>query len=551
MSTPEWVGVSTGNPHIDQAFRISIDLVDDLRAQYLAAGSPPGWLPVSGGKLGPQITSSDTRDSRHAVQMAAYLWGDESEQAAVMEEAMFLQYVNGETGAITHPCNTHSAPAVIIGMFMACAADTYRYFASGPQVREAISRAARTVAWVTREYDPEGSGLLSCRCEAAGAFWGFHVGEPNHYPPNYDPNAKAIAPTMAYCLWLAEMHAVAGRLDLPETPCFTEALARTRQALETQAWSERYGYYFLQHDPLADKWFFSLNGLNEDSRETDVTPHYAALGQIADERRRCVARWLDRALWHDRVFPMPVSYPPYAWYSPEHPNYIDHGRDKSVIGGAWDTPYFHCIELLREAGLVETLELAVRKRAEAITRDGDCIEWYHLDGTVDNATGMHRDRYLVSATAQIAATVEGLFGVTPAAPGFAEMNIAPALPLFRRHRHTIYPSPFADRDNTLRVTLPGGRRLDVTLRYSEDDEIVRLRTNALDIPGHLRLPLDLATRLREARWAGEPVAYRTMESMGQDFVLIDHVLDGGELTLHLAPHPQKGKGTTPEVCRHQ
>jgi len=116
------------------------------------------------------------------------------------------------------------------------------------------------------------------------------------------------------------------------------------------------------------------------------------------------------------VFPMPIFYPPYTWYSPGHPNYIDHGDAKSVIGGAWDTPYFHCVELLREAGLVDTLELAVRKRAEAIVRDGDCIEWYHLDGTVDNATGFHRDRYLVSATAQIAATIEGLFGVTPALP---------------------------------------------------------------------------------------------------------------------------------------
>jgi hypothetical protein len=540
--------VSTGNKQIDEAFRISVGLVSDLRADYHAAGGAAGWLPVSGGVRGPQI-SSDTRDSAHAVKMAAYLWGEEPDLAATMETAMYLTYVDPVTGRPEHPCcqSPTAVPAPGMGMFFRCAADTYRYFLPGPQCAEALRRAALTVAYTSREYDPEGSGLLDARGEQARSFWGIHLGEPNHFPTNYDPKSKAIVPTMAYAVWLRAAAETAETAGAPQAAELRAALARVWEALETRAWSERYGYYYLQFDRLADKWFFSLNGLSEDSRETDVIPYYAAEMPVEPERRRCVARWLDRALVADRVFPLPIFYPPYAWYSPDNPNYIDHGRAKSVLGGAWDTSYFHGVALLREAGLVEALELAVRRRAESIARDGDCLEWYHLDGTVDNATGMHRDRYLVSATAHLAATVEGLFGVTPAAPNFAEINVAPALPLFRRHRHTHPPAPYAERDNTLRVTLPEGRRLELTLRYSESDEILRVRTNALGARGHFRLPVDLAERVREVRWAGAPLAFRKETLMGQDFVRVDHPLDGGELTVHLDPHPQKGKGTTPII----
>ncbi|HEY3397644.1 MAG TPA: hypothetical protein VGM19_08300 [Armatimonadota bacterium] len=544
--TPDWVGVSTGNAQINEAFRIAVALVDDLRAQYHAGGGTPGWLPVSSGLRGPAVHVSDTRDSAHAVKMAAYLWGEEPEQGATLEEAFFLTFVDPVTGQPKHPCSRCTA-AVSLGMFLRCAADTYRYFRPGPQAAEALRRAALTVAWVEREHDPEGSGFLDNRNEEAGTFWGIHLGEPNHFPSNYDPKTKAIVPTMAYAVWLQAVLTLAEATDAPEAATFRATLSRVWEALETQAWSERYGYYFMQFDRVADKWFLSMNGLSEDSRETDIIPYYAAEMPVDPERRRCVARWLDHALVQDRVFPMPFNYPPYAWYSPDHPNYIDHGRAKSIIGGAWDTSYLHCVTLLREAGCVEALELAVRKRAEAIARDQDCIEWYHLDGTTDDATGMHRDRYLVSATAHLAATIEGLFGVTPAAPGFAEINFAPSLPLFRRHRHTRPPAPHAERDNTLRVTLPEGRRLEFTLRYSESDEILRARTNELPALGHFRLPVDLASRVREVRWAGEPLPYRIETHLGQDFVYADHQLDGGELTVIMDPHPQKGKGTTPQI----
>ena len=66
------------------------------------------------------------------------------------------------------------------------------------------------------------------------------------------------------------------------------ATDRTVQALEEQAWSERAGYYRIQFDRLSDRWFFSLNGLCETSRETDVVPYYAAEGGVPAERQRIV-----------------------------------------------------------------------------------------------------------------------------------------------------------------------------------------------------------------------------------------------------------------------
>jgi hypothetical protein len=551
VSIPDWVGVSTGNPQIDEAFRIATVLVDDMRRKYRERGGLPGWLPVSDGMRGPCVGKPDTRDSAHAVKMAAYLWGHEPGQAAIIEKAFYLDVIHPKTGATEDPgqpkAETVKQHVSNTSMQLRCAADGYDYFAPGPQCAEAFRRAALTADWVQREYDAEESGLLDCHNGKTRTFWGSHLGEPDHFPVNFDAKTKSVISTMAYCVWLQKLEKVTRKIGAPENSVFVRHLNRVRAALEEKAWSERDGYYFLQLDRASDQSYFSLNGQSEKSRETDVTPYYAAEGKIAVDRRNSVARWIDHALWNDRVFPMPIFYPPYAWYSPEHPIYIDGGRETFVLGGAWDTAYFHCVELLREAGLTDTLELAVRKRAESIVRDGDCTEWYYLDGTIDTARGYHRDRYLVCATAQIAATIEGLFGVTPAAPHFTEINIAPALPLFRRHRHSGSPSRYAGKANTLRVTLPEGRKLEMSIRYSEEDEILRVKVNALGIPAHFRLPVDLASRAEKVTWAGSEIPFRIEQAMGGHFVRVDRLLDGGELSVHLRPHPQRGQGTTPIV----
>ena len=225
---------------------------------------------------------------------------------------------------------------------------------------------------------------------------------------------------------------------------------------KTAAWSDKDGYYYLQRDDNADHWFLSMNGLCEESRETDVVPYYAAAVCDIPERVRAVGRVLHRALVHDRVFPMPTRWPTYSWYSPGHPNGADQGDDSSQIGGAWDTPYFHCVALLERLGLQQALQRAVLRRAEAIHRDQDCLENYYADGTIDTTRFYSRDQYIVSATAHVSAIIEGLFGITPARTGFAEVNLRPNLPLYRRHRHSTHPSDWSGRDNRICVRLARG-----------------------------------------------------------------------------------------------
>jgi len=253
------------------------------------------------------------------------------------------------------------------------------------------------------------------------------------------------------------------------------------------------------------------------------------------------------ALTRERCFPMPQYFPTFSWYSPEHPNGVDMGEDCGQLGGAWDTPYFHCVQVLERVGLQQALQRAILRRAEAAVRDGDFLESYRLDGTVDHSVFFNRDEYVVSATAHLTAIIEGLFGVTPAKIAFREINIRPNLPLYRTHRHSMHPSPWAECDNRLRVRLGHVGRLDLVVRYDEDTEQVTVKTNAVGIPAHFRLPLDVAARFRSASWNGKPLDARVEQGMDSAFIYADHVLDGGTLLIQLDPHPGKGKGTTPSV----
>ncbi|MCG2739258.1 MAG: hypothetical protein L6300_03340, partial [Syntrophaceae bacterium] len=322
-----------------------------------------------------------------------------------------------------------------------------------------------------------------------------------------------------------------------------EAYDRLIEAIEGPAWNEMTQYYYLQKDDNSARWFHSINGQCEESRETDIVPFYAAEACEIESRIRAVGSVIHKVLVKDRIFPMPTHYPVYAWYSPENPNGIDMGEDVGQIGGAWDTPYFHCVQVLERLGLQEALQRAVLRRAEVTHRDQDCLESFRLDGTVDNTRFYNRDLYFISASAHVSAVIEGLFGITPAKPAYAEVNIRPNLPLYRRHRHTGHASEWSGRDNKINVNLGPGRKLNLVVRYDEDTEVLVLRTNKIGLPAHIRLPLDYMGRFKKATWAGQPIKVRVEQGLDSAFVFVDHKLDGGELKILLAPHPQKGKGT--------
>ena len=556
QQTPADTGIDTPLPYLNESWRLGIALLDKGRKLYWEAnhdgtgpGHPGAWLPVSLGKRGHMSTLWDERDIRHQARLMAYLWADEAGLNDEFFRNVFLDVINGEGELQGHNKSQPEFPPIanINSMYAMVCGDMLQYFNLPQEQAEGVLKQALAFAErVAREFDPEKSGLLNVG-QSGNTFWGTHLGEPNHYPVNFDPTNKAIVPTMAFAVFLKKAHAAAEKQGSATAKPLAALLKRTVAAIEGGAWSELNQYYYVQRDDNSGRWFHTLNGIRETSRETDVVPHYAAELCPDPARVRQVGRVLHDALTRERCFPMPMFYPTFTWYSPEHPNGVDMGEDCGQIGGAWDTPYFHCVQGLAKAGLQQALHRAILRRAEVAARDGDFNESYRLDGTIDHAIFFNRDEYVVSATAHLTAIIEGLFGITPAKIGFQEINIHPNLPLYRAHRHTIDPSPWADRDNRLSVRLGGAGRMDMVIRYDEAAEQITVKTNAVGIPAHFRLPLDVAARFKGASWNGTPLDARVEQGMDSAFIHTSHVLDGGALLIQLDPHPGKGKGSTPTV----
>jgi hypothetical protein len=550
------IGIDTPLPYLNESWRIGIALLDKGRKMYWennrdgkGDGHRGAWLPVSLGKRGHMSTSWDERDIRHQARLMAYLWADEPGLSAEFYQNLFVDRINpaGEFQGHNRQSSGFQTTANVNTMYAMVCGDMLQYFdLSKTQADAVLKQAVAFAERVVREFDPEKSGLLNVG-QSGNTFWGTHLGEPNHYPVNYDPTNKAIVPTMAFAVFLKKAHAMAEKKGSAVAGPLAAMLSRTVAAIEGRAWSELNQYYYVQRDDNSGRWFHTLNGIRETSRETDVVPHYVAELCAYPERVRQVGRVLHNALTRERCFPMPQYFPTFSWYSPENPNGVDMGEDCGQIGGAWDTPYFHCVQALARVGLQQALQRAILRRAEVAVRDGDFLESYRLDGTVDHSVFFNRDEYVVSATAHLTAIVECLFGVTPAKIGFEEVNIQPNLPLYRAHRHTMQPSPWADRDNRLNVRLGQAGRLELVVRYDENAEQIAIKTNAVGIPAHFRLPLDVAARLKGASWNGQSVETRVEQGMDSAFIYADHVLDGGTLVVQLDRHPEKGKGTTPIV----
>lgn len=572
--TPSTMGIDTPLPYLNDSWRIAIELLDRARALYrqgrdlrggkdCADGFPGAFLPVNIGKHAPLVYPWDCRDIRHGGKMIAYLWSGETGLIEEYQRNVFIDHIlpDGTVRAVekVNPDGTLSpaekgetSPFIQHWtMYATAAADLpWCFGANGPMGAAMLERGLAFVERVLAEFDPEGSGLLNVGIGATIAmqtFWGIHLGEMMNFPQNFDGHNKSIVATMALAVFTRRLRDAAAAAGAPQTESLGRLLDKMVRAIEEKAWNPLTQYYYLQRDDNSDRWFHSLNGISERSRETNSTAQYAAEVCDRPERVAAVGRYLHQALINDHVFPMPMQWPTYAWYSASSPNYADLGDECGPMGGCWDTSYFHCVQALERLGLQQALQRAVLRRAEVIHRDRDCLEYYRPDGTYDQSRHFVRDGYVVSATAHLSAIIEGLFGVTPAAPDFAEVNIRPNLPLYRRHRHSTFPSPWAGRDNRLTVRL--GRRgvLELVVRYDEESEQLRLRTGALGMLAHIRLPLDLGSRFRQATWNGQPAPASVTQGLDSAFIHVEHVLDGGELLVQLDPHPQKGKGSTPSI----
>jgi len=557
--TPEFVGLDVPLPRLAESFGVAVRLVDDLRACARRYTGRDGYLAVSDGRYNPCPTW-DPRDYDHINRVAAYLWGMEPELDAQISANIFADQLDAQDGHL-RPAFRQDQRAIHLGQWAKYAADRFLYAATPEHLAAHWERAVQFVRWAFAAYDPQDSGMLdqiSATATGEGGlqtFWGFFVGEPAHFPFTLSPHSKPVGVAMTLCGLLAAMARFGAAHDLPDTESIRRRAERLRRLLETDGYSERRGYYYLQRDEFQRQWYFSLNGQCEDSRELFVTPYYADEIGADPERARAVARVVHRVLHDCHEFPAPITYPRYRWYgaSPEC-HFHAFGMDRFLFGGCWDSPYASCVGLLATVGLLETVVEAVGRRSEAICRDGDCLEWYYPDGTTgEHGTGAtyHRDRYGISATAHIVAIVEGLFGIRPAAPGFGVVRIEPAFP-FRRDaaqwaalrarrpgtppfagwRHSS-PNPWLDRPVGLTVTLPGGRRFAWSCCRDTHSEEIRLTGSAVGATAQYRIPVEEETAVVGVEQGGKPLEFALDRRMDTDFVRFACPLDGTPATIRL------------------
>lgn len=560
--TPEFVGLRTPDARLNESFLIAVRLVDDLRDLARQHTGRDGYIAVSDGQHS-RCPMWDPRDYDHISKVAAYLWGMELDLDARISDNIFGDQLDPGDGHL-RTAYRQDQRGIHLGQYAKYAAERFRYAADPEHLLAHWDQAVRFVRWAFRAYDALDTGMIDqISAEATGdgylqTFWAFFIGEPEHFPHTLSPHSKPIGVAMTFRALLEAMTRFGEARDLPDTDFIRQRAHRLREVLEGDAYSDRRGYYHLQHDAFNRRWYFSVNGQCEESRELFVTPYYADEVCAVPERARSVARVVHQVL-HDRhFFPMPITYPQYRWYGAStNCHFHAFGMDRFLFGGCWDSPYASCIGLLSTVGLIDTVVEAVRRRSEAICRDGDCLEWYYPDGShgEDGAgESYHRDRYGISATAHISAIVEGLFGIRPATPGFREVNIAPAFPFRRDQAHwaeaaaAAHPErhPFTgwrhrttnqwlDREVGFNLTLPGARRFDWSCYRDTQANEIRLAASDMAAIGHLRLPVEEEMTVVSVEQAGAPLAFCLDREMDTDFVRFDCALNGIETLVRLRP----------------
>jgi len=108
----------------------------------------------------------------------------------------------------------------------------------------------------------------------------------------------------------------------------------TYNTLEKEAYDETVGYYYLQYSATEKRWFRSINGICESSRETDITPYYAARVCENIEHRESVDKYVYDVIYRKKIFPAPLHYPTYHFDSSAR-GYKSHENTQFVCSGCW------------------------------------------------------------------------------------------------------------------------------------------------------------------------------------------------------------------------
>lgn len=503
------VAISVPDKAIETSFSVAMDLVAEMRRFAFTHYGYDGWLATSKGKTQPQ-PGYDPRDFRYGPKCAAFLWGDDPSLLKEMGMRIFYDQHDAEGRLTWDPkdqCGIHIAQ--VAKHF----SDYLRYAGQDAFVRDHWSRLMTIVKWTLSAYDRDGDGLIEHGGQVPTRLWGLLVGEPyNGFDWDQTQDDVVVVASMEICEWLQLLADYAKTHELSEARWLRSRSEQSRDAIERLAWDPDAGYYYLLRRTAENRWYHSGCGINEDSRELDVTPYYAALVSGNDDRGRKVADYARHVLMDLGVFPTPLIYPFYFWGKYEPGRFIP--------GGCFDESYYNGVRAFARYGMRDAVFAAIKRRSDAHVRDKDCLEWYMPDGTIQ---GYSRDRYGISAGAHVSAVIEGLFGIVPARFGFDEINIQPAI-----------PDAWAGRAATISVLLPNSGFLKYTYRIGEAGRTLHLtlETDKKRL-GHLRVPVaGIANRVT---WNGEPIQYDVLPDPdpGRQIVSLSRVFERSVLEIEV------------------
>jgi hypothetical protein len=475
------VEISVPEKAFEKAFWIAARIVSNMRRIAFHHFGKDGWLAVSGGKKAWEHRY-DTRDFRYGPKCAAYLYGDDPSFALAMGRRIFDE-VDGHDGHIIWAWKKEQT-AIHLAQVAKHFSDYIAYPEQDEFVKAHWDRLLKMVRWGLATYDRNGDGLLENGDEVPNHFWATLVGEPYNFPrvPNCADDVVVVA-TMQFCELLQITANYSAQHGLSASDWLKGRANLTHTAIERSAYDPDAAYYYLLYRAPESKWYHSLLGINESSRETDVAPYYAAMTGGNFSRALQVARYAQKVLLDCQVFPMPLQYPSYFWISR---NYEDpYGF---VNGGCWEEAYANCVQLWSHCRMLAPLYEAVKRRSEAYARDADCREWY-----TQNGEGRGHIQYGISATAHLCAVIEGLFGIRPAKFGFSEVEIHPNLPF-----------AWSGSDVAIRVTLPNNGFLHYVYHRDEPGRTTTL-TIETDQPRTAHIRVIVPGPVDSVRWDGQAV----------------------------------------------
>jgi hypothetical protein len=466
------VSISVPDKTIEDSFKIAADLLVEMRRVAYQHWQHDGWLAVSSGTISPE-PRYDPRDFHFGPKCAAYFWGDDPGLISQMGDRIFFDE-HDKDGKLVWDY-TRMQSGIHIAQVAKHFSEYFRYSGQDKFIMDNWDRQLKIIKWTLSEYDRNNDGLIENGQRLPNRVWAYLVGEPeNGFILEKTENDVVVIASMEVCEWLQLMAAYGEAHHLPETDWLQSKAVQMHSAIETLAYDPDAGYYYLLYRANEKKWYHSGCGINEDSRELDVTPYYAAFVGGNDSRGQKVAEYARSVLMDNGIFPMPLSYPIYYWACTNYP------FQGFIPGGCWEESYYNCVRAFSKYNMLDAVYAAVKRRSESIAREKVCMEWYSLKQGI----GGGRDLYGISAAGHLSAIVEGLFGITPAKFGFDEINIWPAM-----------PSNWADQPATIAVTLPDGGFLKYTYLFQPEKKTVTLSVESdRQRQGHFRIPVPGLTK---------------------------------------------------------